>query len=100
MVQIKKIIQIIAFIFLYFHAVLSCSCGKNSVIDDSYIAPSRPNPQKPTIIPAEKKRTPQQCQEYKTTILASLPNGAKNEDPNFVMTGQICADGLGSLYIA
>ncbi|XP_031625428.1 uncharacterized protein LOC116342078 [Contarinia nasturtii] len=98
MVEFKTIVFLY---FLCFHIDMVLSCrGKNSVLDDFDITPSKPQPPRPTAIPTIKKRTQQQCEEYKTALLASLPSMARNEDPNFVMTGQICSDGLGSLYEA
>lgn len=80
--------------------VNGCGCGKDSYIDDYEIPSIKPIVENAELPPQERKRTQTECDEYKAKILATLsPNGRK-EDPNFIMTGQVCADGYGSIYEA
>lgn len=99
MFQFNDAVQIITVFYLLYLSIEiadGCGCGKDSTYDyDSPITtPTKMQP------PKEKKRTQKECDEYKANILATLPPNARKEDPNFIITGQVCADGLGSIYEA
>lgn len=97
MIQFNDAVQIITVFYLLCLSIEiadGCGCGKDSTYDYDSPITTKIQP------PKEKKRTQKECDEYKAKILATLPPNARKEDPNFIITGQVCADGLGSIYEA
>lgn len=96
MCKFKGFVQIVLLYLLIVRVevVNGCGCFKDVKMlnDDDDI----------TKLPSEEtKRTPKECEAYKKKLFATFSNlKAIDENLNFIMTGQICASGFGSIYEA